>query len=182
MKHLIAFILLTNITFATEDYRDNADGSTSYIGRCQLHEDYADELYTVEEIQKSVSDPGIEYVKSLSELKQEIVLFAIGDVGYINGDEISSDLKIPFFDDITIQEIHFKDAKFNEQKIFRVSYGAGGGNGGYLTITLTGKIAINGKTHYLFKKVGHTFDGDLEFCDHFFMKPNHTLTKVPVKK
>jgi hypothetical protein len=182
MKYLIAFILLTNITFALEDYRDNADGTSSYIGRCMLHDDYADDLYTVTDIEKTVSDPGMDYVSSLTDFKLALVLFAMGDLGHFDLEDMTVDSGYPFFDDITLQKVSFKDVEFKKQKIYRVSYGAGGGNGGFLTVVLNTTLIVNGKTQYLFKKVGHTFDRDLEFCDYSFMKRIQKLTKVPVRK
>ena len=78
MKHLIAFILLTTITFANDDYRENPDGSSSYVGRCMLHEDYENELYTVTEIKAYESFPGLAYLNALNELQLELVLFGLG--------------------------------------------------------------------------------------------------------
>jgi hypothetical protein len=182
MKHLIAFILLTNITFATEDYRENPDGSSSYIGRCMLHEDYENELFTVTEIKEYESDPKLAYLNTLNELQLELVLFALGDLGFFENGETTIDDKMHFFDDITLQEIKMIDNKFKNEKIYRISYGAGGGNGGFLTVKLNTKLTLNGKTHYLWQKIAHTFDSDVENCGYYYQKPEKLLTKVPVRK
>ena len=60
---------------------------------------------------------------------------------------------MPFYDDISIDAISFE--KWTEGTLYRVSFGVGGGNGGYMTFSLS-----PGGTTLL----AETFDGDLEFC------------------
>ncbi|MCE3013799.1 MAG: hypothetical protein LW878_12100 [Proteobacteria bacterium] len=130
-------------------YRQNADGSSTYVGGCSLHEAYEDKKF-------SVTSTIIEYFEPDYQMPQEKILKKLSVMGpqllEAVMEYIAYDGEIGF-DDLTLETIKFKHSS---QSFFRFNIGVGGGNGQYLTYL---------QTQSGFKLVTHTFDGDLEFCD-----------------
>lgn len=132
-----------------EAYRENADGSSTYVGGCSLHEDYEDEKFSVtstiiEYFEPDYRAPQAELIKKLSIMGPELLNAVMEFISY-NG-EIG-------FDDLTLETIQYKHSR---QSFFRFNIGVGGGNGQYATYM---------KTNAGYMLVSHTFDGDLNFCD-----------------
>ncbi len=132
-----------------EAYRDNADGSRSYVGGCSLHEDYEDKKFQVSNtiikyFEPDYQMPQAELLKKLSVMGADLLKAVMEFISYDG--EIG-------FDDLTLETIQYKHSS---QEFFRFNIGVGGGNGQYVTY----KFTNNG-----YKMVSHTFDSDLEFCD-----------------
>jgi len=132
-----------------ESYRENEDGSTSYVGGCSLHEDYEDEKFTVTSTLIKYFEPDYrmpqdQLLKKLSVMGPELLEAVMEYIAYDG--EIG-------FDDLTLEIIKYKHSA---QTFARFNIGVGGGNGQYVTYL---------KTAAGYQLVAHTFDGDLNFCD-----------------
>lgn len=132
-----------------EAYRQNSDGSRSYVGGCTLHEDFEDIKFKVtstiiEHFSPDYRMPQGELLQKLSVMGPDLLSAVMEFISYDG--EIG-------FDDLTLEKIQYKHSR---QSFFRFNIGVGGGNGQYVTYML-----MNNK----YKLVTHTFDGDLEFCD-----------------
>jgi hypothetical protein len=132
-----------------EAYRENSDGSTSYVGGCTLHEDYEDIKFKVTSTIIEYFSP--DYRMSQADLLQKLSIMGPELLSAVM-EFISYDGEIGF-DDLTLEKIKYKHSR---QSFFRFNIGVGGGNGQYVTYML-----MNNK----YKLVTHTFDGDVEFCD-----------------
>jgi hypothetical protein len=132
-----------------EAYRDNEDGTRSYVGGCSLHEDFEDVKFSVtktviETLDSSYGVSQANLLKKLAPMGPELLAAVMEYIAYDG--EIS-------FDDLTLEMIKYKHSA---QTFARFNIGVGGGNGQYVTLM---------KTSEGHKLVTHTFDGDLEFCD-----------------
>ena len=157
----LSLLLTMNSTvFASYDdeYTTDEDGVTIYIGDCKLHEDYENKKYKIKEIVPYTSYPSSEFVRSLSKLNQELIR-AVYDVElapYLEMD-FWLDLDESSFDDISIDEVKLHNSK---ETLYRVSFGVGGGNGGYITYRALADNSL--------EQLARTFDGELLECSQEF--------------
>jgi hypothetical protein len=165
MKTIITILTLltVNNSFSYEsfdkEYITNDEGYTVYVGDCKLHEDWENKLYSVKEVVPYTSYPSADFVRSLTTVHQELIRAVYNEeLGpYLDGD-FWTDLNEFSFDDISIDEVTLSNSK---EVLYRVSYGVGGGNGGYTTF----RVKKNQKLEALSK----TFDGELLSCSSEFM-------------
>ncbi len=155
MKFFILFLLLmiSNQGFAS-DYRTNEDGTVTYIGKCLLHEDYENVKFKVTEVVPYTEYPTNEFFKKLTPLQRKLAIFVYNQE--LNFDEEQS-IDLEGFDDISFDIIHLQNIK---GLLYRVSFGVGGGNGGYMTFLVSADGVIT--------LAAHTFDGELISCDDEF--------------
>jgi hypothetical protein len=107
-------------------YRDQADGSSQYIGGCSLHQEYEGKLFIVtktivESYEPEYEAPKKETMKKLKNIEIELLMAtAEGSDGDI-ADFFSG------VDDFTLEKI--TSTKFNGLDLYRWNIGVGGGNG-----------------------------------------------------
>jgi hypothetical protein len=160
----IAFIGLFNLSYAydlsktesyKEAYRENADGSSSYIGKCSTHQDFEAQKFKVTQTIIPYFEPNFDeneknFEKRISKLDsklKEIVL------NHINFESLKN------VDDLTVEKIIlFKRPNLD---LYRLNIGVGGGNGMYLVFS---KLIKNSEVQ--FELMSDVFDGDVEYCDH----------------
>ncbi len=162
MKKLFSISLLLialNIN-ASNDYRLNDDGTMSYIGPCTLHEDYESILYSTRVVVPYTEYPSKELIRALETVDPAKfkMLKVAANLEEYNEDEVNIYEALSGFDDISFDNV------FNESfgQLQRLSYGAGGGNGGYMTFEVKSDNSI--------KMVASTFDGDVLYCDSKYFK------------
>lgn len=169
-KSLAIFSLLfSSVAFAQDmsktetyesAYRDQADGSTKYVGRCSTHEDYEKVFFKKQKVFQNYVE-----IDSLSDLQLKN-LIARFDKDVLNQVlknldifEVGKNESIPsifrnYVDDFygeTITHVTYPGAVLT-----RVGFGVGGGNGGYMVF---GKIGAGQKL------LSYTFDSEVYFCD-----------------
>lgn len=157
MKLMLLLSLLSLSAFAqdmskTEDwdasYREESDGSTTYIGGCGLHQDYEGKNFVkagtiVKYFEPSQFTPA-EIKKKLSKADPVLVKkIEDGQEGFLEG-----------VDDLTIEKLNSK--KFATLDLYLVNMGVGGGNG---------IIFVYNKTKTGYELLSQVMDGDVEFCD-----------------
>ena len=151
MKFFVFFVLISINIFAADDYRYNDDGSSSYVGSCILHEDYENIAFSSKEIIPYTNYPTNDFFNKIPKLLKKLAY-------YTHSQEIapymSSETDLEGFDDISFDFVYLKTSK---NIYIRVSYGVGGGNGGYDTYDVTDMDNI--------KVVTRTFDGELLECN-----------------
>ena len=161
MKNIIAFLLLVIVAecFAKSHKVkriNNEDDIKTYSGKCILHEDYENINFEVNEIIPYIQYPTKEYFNNLNSLQKNLVLFV-----YEEENEEQGDLNnLEGFDDITFDTIQLKNE--NSPLLHRVTYGVGGGNGGYMTFLV---LSIDN-----FILLARTFDADIVYCHSDFKK------------
>lgn len=149
--YLISILMISSSIIASDDYITTNEGYLEYIGSCILHEDYDRKKLEVEEIIPYRNNPSLEFLISLPPVEKKIVEFFY-DKELRFGEEGPMDVE--FIDDISFDEVKI----IKSHKVLkRISYGVGGGNGGYMTFEILKDQEI--------KLVAHTFDGDMLYCD-----------------
>lgn len=133
-----------------EAYKEQADGSSLYVGGCSLHQDYEGKKFIVTKTLVESFEPR-EYselglMRKFRGVEKELIA-AVGGLPYIADT-----------DDITLEKIEHK--KLKKLDLYRFNIGVGGGNGYYEVYE---KTKINGTVK--FEKLSNVFDGDVEFCD-----------------
>ena len=160
MKFLFFILFLTTSLSAfsdyNDDYRENEDGSSTYIGTCILHEDYRYIKFKVIEVVPTAQYPTANFFKNLTPLYRKLAAFVHNEE--LGPDEVDEFPDLDGFDDISFDLVITKNSK----ALHRVNYGVGGGNGGYTTF----RVSKNEKIELVAK----TFDGDLLFCHKDFRK------------
>lgn len=153
MKLLIFCILLcsTTVILANNEYRENEDGTYTYIGKCILHEDYQNINFTINEVIPYTETPSNEFFTKIPTIFKMLATFVYNDE--VGPYQDSTEFDLEGFDDISFDLIKLKDT---ESILHRVSYGVGGGNGGYQIF----KVDSTGKA----KLLASTFDSDVTFC------------------
>lgn len=160
MKTLLASLVLTLSLGALaqdmsrtetyeQSYRENEDGSTSYVGGCAFHEDYEDRHFSEGKTLVAYFEPDYEageeeIMARLNHVNPKLIAMAREHVGG----------ELSHVDDLTL--IKLKSSRFPGMNLYRFSIGVGGGNGMYL---------VYGKFGSEFVLLSDTFDGDLNFCD-----------------
>jgi hypothetical protein len=151
---LLLTIFSTNSALADSDYMTTDDGYYVYIGSCSLHEDYEEKKFQIKEIVPYTNYPNSEFIKSLPLVQQELIkaVYAVELEPYLEGD-FWADMDDMGFDDISIDEVVMNGST---EVLYRVSYGVGGGNGGYMTFRVNKDQS--------FELLARTFDGELLEC------------------
>jgi hypothetical protein len=164
MKTLISLLTLIILTtLAQAEYVDNPDGTVTYVGSCLLHEDYDGVQYRSVDLTDYFDRPSITILDGLTPLQKDLVIVTIGELAYdfhlvLNEQDY-------LFDDIQLMQIIPTSSSLaNKGPLYRVSYGVGGGNGGFLTFELKAIVEVPGKTHHHFSLLSSTFDGDVLSC------------------
>ncbi len=130
-------------------YREESDGSTTYIGGCALHQEYENKMFTV--------GPTIIKYFEPSQFTQPQIMgkLAKADPALIAVMKKSFDGSLEGVDDLTLEKLHSQ--KFPKLDLYRANIGVGGGNGIYLVYH---KLS-SGK----YELLSQVMDGDVEFCD-----------------
>lgn len=137
-------------------YRDNADGSTQYIGGCSTHQEYEGKWFRVTQTLVPYFEPA--YQSTTAEMKKRLknlepaLVEALAK--YMGGFEALTNT-----DDITVEKII--SGKLRYMELYRFNIGVGGGNGMYLVF---GKSQFNNSAR--FEIISDVMDGDVEYCDH----------------
>lgn len=162
MKYLLtSFLILLSSSVFSQDYSENPDGTSSYIGNCSLHMDYIGsglELgQTIQEEIEGILTNDIEvaqnFYNSLNPLTKKIWKQVAAESG-ANTDDLL-DL-VFYFDDFEMFEIELKYYNAPVKELLVVDYGVGGGNGGFIFLELS---------EFGYEVVGSTFDGDILQCN-----------------
>ena len=148
---IFVFLIISNSIFASDDYMTTSEGYYVYIGSCILHEDYEEKKFESVEVIPYRNNPTLDFLMSLSPVEKKMVEFFY-DKELRFGEEGPMD--VDYIDDISFDDIQIKGSN---KLLKRISYGVGGGNGGYMTFEVSKDQEI--------KLVTHTFDGDMLFCD-----------------
>ena len=157
---LLSFSVSAKDMARTEDYEDtykeNADGSLVYVGKCSVHQDMAginflEKETLVEYIDLNYNDvTREEFLQRTSALEIELITAAELRTG---GGEMPEGL-----DDFTADKI--ESTKFTGLNLYRLNIGVGGGNG---MILVYNRTVTHGKISY--ELMSEVFDGDVEYCD-----------------
>jgi hypothetical protein len=136
-----------------EAYKETEDGFTEYVGKCSVHQGYADKNFTVGNMLLDTVEPmglsDAEYQKAIKNVDKSL-LAAFEELG---GWESMKDT-----DDFTIEKI--QSTQIVGLDLYRANVGVGGGNGIFIVIN---KIKSEGKPTY--ELMSNIMDGDVEFCD-----------------
>ena len=170
MKKLIFLLfLISSASLASGyGYRMNTDGFSrgGYVGECLLHEDYQGVEYTAVEVVPYINDPSKSFLENLKPPFAELIKrtcqyesFCLEYHRYEKEWEEDG-----YFDDISIDVILFP--RWKTGTLYRVSYGVGGGNGGYMIFSIT---PDSGSQPEGITLVASTFDGDLLNCHKWVM-------------
>jgi hypothetical protein len=131
-------------------YKDNSDGSVTYVGACSLHQDYEDKKFIVTKTLVKYFEPSslnkMQVMNKFRSIEKQLI-DAVGGLPFILDT-----------DDITLEKIEHK--KLKNFDLYRFNIGVGGGNGYYEVYQ---RVLINNQVS--FKKLANIFDGDVEFCD-----------------
>lgn len=159
-NYMKLFILLSLFAFSAfaqdmsrtetweNSYREESDGSSTYIGGCGTHQDYEGKTFTKGATIVKYFEPSqftqVEIKKKLSKVDPVLVkTIEDGQDGYLEG-----------VDDLTIEKLVSK--KFAKLDLYLVNMGVGGGNG---------IIFVYNKTKTGYELMSQVMDGDVEFCD-----------------
>lgn len=136
-----------------DSYKDTEDGYSVYVGKCSVHQVYADKKFTVGKTILDTVEPfglsATEYQNAVKNVDKDL-LAAFEKLG---GWESMKDT-----DDFTIEKIN--SSEIVGLDLFRANVGVGGGNGIFIVIN---KIKSEGKATY--ELISNIMDGDVEFCD-----------------
>ena len=144
---------------ASVDYITDADGISTYVGKCLLHDDYENIEYLAIEIIPYTPYPTKRFLESLDSPLKELATELLKKEAQLVGEDFRS-LYDTYLDDISFDYIDFP--KWNHDgTLYRVGYGVGGGNGGFMTFSVSpgGEITL----------LARTFDGDVVECDEKIM-------------
>ena len=157
MKLFLVLVALSFSAFAQDmsrtetyeqGYRENSDGSTTYIGGCGLHQDYESKLFTV-------SNTIIEYFEPYGMKKADLAnKIKPADKKLIAAVEKAVEMSVAEVDDLKLETL--KSDRFSDLKLYRFNVGVGGGNGIYFVFE---------KTKNGYKLLSQVMDGDVQFCD-----------------
>lgn len=143
------------------EYATNPDGGRTYIGSCALHMDYIERGLTMGDeiapyIEGGNKENAKKWISNIPYASRDVIRLTAKEMNdeYFNGSLLDI---VASFDDLKIFELKLNYYKAPAEKITVVSYGVGGGNGGYAFYEL-----LENKK---FKLVGLTFDGDIVSCD-----------------
>jgi hypothetical protein len=157
MKMFLASVVLLSSLSTFAEYRENEDGSLSYIGKCLLHEDYEGVKFDSTEVIPYTNYPTNEFFSKIPKIFKRLATIVHDvEVGPYQ-DDVEYDLE--GFDDISFDLIKVKNSN---ETLYRVSFGVGGGNGGYQTFSVQNIKDI--------QLEASTFDGDLLECSEKFTK------------
>lgn len=157
MKFFLLLVLFSFSAFAQDmshteswddSYREESDGSTTYIGGCGTHQDYEGKLFKTERTIVKYFEP---WGMSPAEIEKRL---AKADPALIAVLQESHENNLHGVDDLTIEKLSSK--RFAKLDLYLVNMGVGGGNG---IIFVYHK---NGKKYELMSQV---MDGDVEYCD-----------------
>ncbi len=158
MKSLLLLLALISLSSYAQDmsqtedwdssYREEADGSSTYIGGCGTHQEYKGKNYTTSETIVKYFEP---YGLNPTEIKEKLAkadpalikIIEQGEEGYLEG-----------VDDLTIEKLSSK--RFKTLDLYLVNMGVGGGNG---------IIFVYHKSKTGYELMSQVMDGDVEFCD-----------------
>lgn len=157
MKTILLLALVSFSAFAQDmsrtetwetAYREESDGSTTYIGGCGTHQDYEGKNFkTAATIVKYFEPREFTNAEIRAKLaKADPKLIAVieeGEEGYLEG-----------VDDLTIEKL--SSVRFKNLDLYLVNMGVGGGNG---------IIFVYNKTKTGYELMSQVMDGDVEFCD-----------------
>lgn len=155
MKFFIVLSLLT-LNVLASDYVLNDDYTYTYVGSCSLHEDYEHAMFrTIKVLVPTEYYPGVDFYKSLDPVSKD--LFArTYELAMYEGFDLKNLENWRSLDDIEITQIvHYSTG----EELYRVNYGVGGGNGGFLTFSVTPN------SPEVYTVVAHTFDQDIYDCN-----------------
>ncbi|MEA9357863.1 hypothetical protein SHI21_16655 [Bacteriovorax sp. PP10] len=140
---------------ADDVYKEQADGSVVYVGKCSIHPDKVGINYLDKETLVEYFDSDYGRLSREEFLKKTAVLeTALTDAG---GLRTGSEMPIGI-DDFTADKI--ESTTFKGLDLFRLNIGVGGGNG---MILIYNRKVLNGKPVY--ELMAEMMDGDLEYCD-----------------
>jgi hypothetical protein len=154
-------------TEAYEDaYKEMPDGSSKYVGKCKTHEDQKGKLFKISKVIQKYVEPSefsVDEVKKVLDKAGGMIIGRILMKEFFD-EKYSSETALmkaftQYVDDITIENIMVKDSP--DLNLIRFNVGYGGGNGGFLVLL---------KTSSGYKKMSHTGDGDLSYCDKIVWK------------
>lgn len=149
---LVSFSALAQDMSKTEDwdsaYREESDGSTTYIGGCGTHQEYKGKNFTTGATIVKYFEPSQfskdQIQKKLAKVDPKLIaVIEDGDKDFIEG-----------VDDLTIEKLNSK--VFRNLDLYLVDMGVGGGNG---------IIFVYNKTKTGYELMSRVMDGDVEFCD-----------------
>ena len=163
----IFFSILTNFALAQDmshsekwgdAFREFSDGSTQYVGKCSLHEDYLNTHFVKGKTLVAYFEP--DYRASSS---QTLARFHHIDTKLLLAlvYHLTKDTNLDYLadvDDITLDKI--KSIHSPELNLYRFNVGVGGGNGMYVVFE---KIGTGTQASY--KLISDVFDGEVLFCD-----------------
>lgn len=137
-----------------EAYKDNADGSNTYVGGCSTHQDYEGKHFKVTKNLVPYFEPGYDApetdtLKKIHVLDKELIAEA---KDHLVVDSLSQ------VDDLTVDKI--QSLTFKGLNLYRMDIGVGGGNG---MILVFNKVKHGSKIEYVL--MSEVFDGDVEHCE-----------------
>ncbi len=166
MKNIVIVTLVGLMNFAnaydlskTENYQDayreNSDGSSSYIGKCSTHQDFENQKFKITQTIIPYFEPNFNeseriFEKRISKLDPKLKAAVLEHIKYESLKDV---------DDLTVEKIVlFKRPNLD---LYRLNIGVGGGNGMYLVFSKSIK-----NSEVQFELMSDIFDGDVEYCDH----------------
>ena len=135
-------------------YKELADGSSEYIGKCSTHQDYEGKHFKLTKTLVKYFEPSYDNrendtKKHLKNIDPKLIKAV---VEHLKFDTIAD------VDDLTIETIESKT--FKNLDLIRLNIGVGGGNGMFVVFN---KVTKNNKVTY--ELMSSVMDGDVEFCD-----------------
>ncbi len=154
---------------ATEDFADayteDEAGGSVYIGKCSTHEDFEGKYFTERKVIQEYITPDSLTEAQIQSLFNKLGLDLIRAIfreanleDFRSEGESDVEVFAQYIDDISVKTINYPlDPSLN---LVSVSYGMGGGNGGYFIFN-----KVDGFTGVSYEMLSSTFDKDLQFCD-----------------
>lgn len=160
MKH---FILIFTLLYSILSFAQvtNPDGTSSYSGECALHMDYIDKGFTEgKTIQpyKLLAISGFwEARRAYYSLSKNTIQMMRDTADAHGADKLNIQELMFYYDDVKVFKINLDYYGAPTKELTVLSYGVGGGNGGY--------AFFEGSSSRSYNLVGLTFDGDVSHCD-----------------
>lgn len=165
MKNLLIaiFALSTSVSFAADmsktesyktAYKELADGSNVYVGKCSTHQDYENKFFKVTKTLVPYFEPGYDAretdtINHTSNLEKELIEATKNHIQF----ESLADV-----DDLTVETI--TSTKFKGLNLYRLNIGVGGGNG---IFAIFNRVVT--KSGIKYELISSIMDGDVNFCD-----------------